>query len=93
MGAMIGEVDEEDSASLMSEIEALRDDISDLESKLARIASWCNAYPVEVFVPITQDERDTANKALRAVDVTPDRLHASWARHILDGIRKIIDGN
>jgi hypothetical protein len=77
-------------------IDSLRAQLSDMtgqlearDEALLRIRQWCDAYPVEVFTPLTDKEVEAAvvaaNGAVRHGSV---RLHASWARHILDGVRK-----
>jgi hypothetical protein len=60
----------------------------DDEEKLHRIRQWCNAYPLDIF-----PEPDLAKAAalLEAGGMTLDAISASNMRHVLDGIRKIID--
>ena len=58
------------------------------EEKLYRIQQWCEAYPLAVF-----PEPDFAKAAalLEAGGMTIDAISASNMRHVLKGIRKIID--
>lgn len=58
--------------------------------KLAAIRKWCDAYPLEVF-----PEPDMAYAAalLAHGGITVDAISASAMRHVLDGVRKIIDGD
>lgn len=52
---------------------------------LAAIMQWCDAYPATVF---PEPDLDAARKALETAGVSMDGLHGSWARHLLDGIRR-----
>ena len=63
----------------------------DLYAALTRIKQWCEAYPVDTFRPPTTAEWTRATQVLRASDISISNLHASWARHILSGIVKIVD--
>ncbi len=57
-----------------------------------RIKQWAEAYPVEVFLPVTQDDLTMAEKVLKDAGVSMSAIHGSWARHILKGIGEICDG-
>lgn len=62
--------------------------IGELEAALHRIQQWCDAYPVDTFTPMTEDETEAAVKAAgEAAPSGSERLHASWARHLLKGVR------
>lgn len=56
--------------------------------KLARIRRWCDAYPLDIF---PEPDLKRAASLLKAGGLTLDAVSASMARHVLDGIRKIID--
>ena len=60
-----------------------------LEEALLRIKQWAEAYPVEVFTPLTDEQLRTANTVLSFADINMGALHGGWARHILDGIATI----
>jgi hypothetical protein len=62
-----------------------------LEEALLRIRTWAKAYPVAVFAPVSHGDLMIASTVLKAAGLSMDALHASWARHILDGIDGIID--
>lgn len=68
----------------------LNETIDLLFVKQAKIQDWINAYPVEVWPELTKEERDTINETLGGNMVS--RLHASWARHILNGLQEILNG-
>ena len=61
--------------------EALAGDCTD---RLHRITQWCEAYPIEVF-----PEPDLAAARAALGDGLYSALHASWARHIVNGIADI----
>jgi len=70
--------------------EATDNELEQLRDALDRIEQWCRAYPVEVFVPLTDEQIRTANTVLSFADISIGALHAQWARHILSGIADII---
>jgi hypothetical protein len=60
----------------------------DNEEKLARIRQWCDAYPVDQF---PDQDLAKAREALEAAGISMGALHGMWGRHILAGVRKILD--
>jgi hypothetical protein len=66
------------------------DRIEKLEAALLRIKQWAEAYPVEIFRPLTEEQIRYAGALLKERDIDMGALHASWARHILDGIGDIV---
>jgi hypothetical protein len=58
------------------------------EEKLWEIRKWCDAYPLSVF---PEPDFKRARELLEAGGMTLDAISASNMRHVLDGIRKIID--
>ena len=63
--------------------------IEELEDTQHRIESWCKAYPLEVF---PEPDFDRAHEVLKAAGMGIDSISASNMRHVLTGIRAIIDG-
>ena len=57
--------------------------------KLQDIHQWCDAYPLDIF---PEPDFKAVRSALAEHDITIDAVTASNMRHVLDGIRKIIDG-
>jgi hypothetical protein len=57
------------------------------EERLHRIAAWCDAYPVDIF-----SEPDLTDARAKLGDGPYSALHASWARHLLAGIKAIATG-
>jgi len=64
--------------------------IDALEEKLHRITQWCDAYPLEVF---PEPDLQKARRVLVRHGMSLDAISASNMRHVLDGVRKIIDGD
>ena len=62
--------------------------VEQLEDTLERIAQWCTAYPITVFLPLSNDEIRRAGEVLNAAGISMDALHGGWARHLLEGIGK-----
>lgn len=59
------------------------------EEKLQAIRQWCDAYPETVFTPMEDGELDKITAVVGSNAMS--RMHASWARHILQGIKEILD--
>ena len=66
------------------------DELEDLREKLRRIREWCDAYPLEVF---PEPNLRRARMVLEDHGITLDSISANAMRHVLKGIRKIIDGD
>lgn len=58
----------------------------ELESTLERIKSWCEAYPVAIFV-----EPDWAKVQALLGSTLLTQVSASNMRHVVAGIKRIID--
>ena len=63
--------------------------IEKLESKLDKIKDWCEAYPVSVF---PEPDLEKAARVLKENDMRLDDISASNMRHVLDGVKNIIEG-
>ncbi len=50
---------------------------------LEKIASWCEAYPAQVF---PKKSADHALDACKQAGIPVDAMHGTWARHLLSGI-------
>lgn len=66
----------------MSELKELRD-------KLHQIETWINAYPLEIF---PEPDFKKAAEVLKQNGMTLDSISASNMRHVLNGIKDIIEG-
>ncbi len=62
------------------------EDVDRMRDALWHIYVWTRAYPVEAFPELTKPELAAIREKLG--DDVMGRLHASWARHILAGIRR-----
>ena len=60
------------------------------ENKLRRIRQWCDAYPLDVF---PEPDFKKARELLEAGGMTLDAISASNMRHVLKGIRSILEEN
>jgi len=65
----------------MSELEELQD-------KMHKIKTWINAYPLSVF---PEPDFKKAHKVLKQHGMTLDSISASNMRHVLNGIKEIIE--
>lgn len=58
----------------------------ELQERMDRIKSWCNAYPLSVF---PEPDMTKAAEALKAAGLTLDAVSASNMRHVLKGVAEI----
>ena len=73
------------------EIERLREELDDAQTKLHQIEGWANAYRETIFVTSPTDEQIKEwGELIGQENFTA--LHGSWGRHITKGIRRIIRG-
>lgn len=84
------------------EVEALKHDVTRLydslnqeanarmaaEDALQKILSWCEAYPLDIF---PEPDLKRAHEVLTANGMTLDSLSAHSMRHVLRGVKGIID--
>lgn len=59
------------------------------DDALRRISEWAGAYPADVFPEV---DLKKARAALADAGIEIGSLHATWARHIMQGIGAIADG-
>lgn len=59
-----------------------------IQDKLAKIVQWIEAYPLEVF---PEPDLKKAAKVLKENGMTLDAISASNMRHVLNGIKAIIE--
>ena len=65
----------------MSELEKLQD-------KMYQIKTWIDAYPLKIF---PEPDFKKAHKILKQHGITLDAISASNMRHVLKGIKEIIE--
>lgn len=70
----------------MKQIES---ELETLQEKLHKIKTWIDAYPLEVF---PEPDFKKAHEVLRQHDISLDAISASNMRHVLNGIKDIIEG-
>ena len=85
-----------EAQSFKAENVALREKIAGLDEIFTHIEVWTEAYPEEVpfFAPLSDDEIKACVKAMiehSGIDAPSDRMHASWARHIVKNIQEHVD--
>lgn len=76
-----------------AEIERLRASLSraeEAEERVARVKQWAEAYPQDIFLPVTPDDLKRADALLREAGISMSAMHGHWARHIVSGIAKIV---
>ncbi len=66
----------------------LLEDVEEIKEKLHKIRQWCDAYPLDVF---PEPDLKKAADVLKANGITIDTISASNMRHVLNGVKKILD--
>lgn len=73
---------------ILSELEEAEERIEKLEDSLQKILNWIHAYPLEVF---PEPDMKKAAKVLEEAGISLDSISASNMRHVLTGIKDIIE--
>ena len=74
--------------SVWDTIAELSEELDKLRDKLHQIKTWVDAYPLDMF---PEPDFKKAAKVLKENGMTLDAISASNMRHVLDGIRRIIE--
>lgn len=70
------------------QIEKLIEECDRMRYALQRIADWQKAYPLEAF---PEPDMKRAHEVLKAAGMGLDSISASNMRHVLGGIKGIVD--
>lgn len=73
---------------LEKQIKKLQAENERLKEALERIQNWARAYPLNIF---PKPDLKKAHKILKAAGMTLDAISADNMRHILDGIKNIVE--
>ena len=72
------------------EIEALDITGEDVTLKMSKIKTWIKAYPLKIF---PEPDFKKAHEVLKAHGMSLDAISASTMRHVLNGIKAIINND
>ena len=61
------------------------------KEKLVRILNWCNAYPEDVFEPVSSKQWSKFHKVLSENGLCGSAFTGDCMRHVLGGIKAIIE--
>lgn len=64
------------------------DELEDLREKMHKIKAWIVAYPLNIF---PEPDFEKAHKVLKQHGMTLDAIAASSMRHVLKGIKDIME--
>jgi hypothetical protein len=64
-------------------------DHNKMEVALERILDWIEAYPEDIFPPVTADYRARAHAALTMAGLSLDRISADAMRHVITRVGEI----
>lgn len=76
------------SFKISEERDGLRAENERLKDLFERIQTWANAYPLTVF---PKPDLKKAHKVLKAAGMTLDAISADAMRHVLEGIKDIVE--
>ena len=79
---------EEENSTLRADLKARDEEIERLRKALERIRVWSKAYPLDIF---PKPDLKKAHKVLKAAGMTLDAISADTMRHVLEGIKDIIE--
>ncbi|PHQ82929.1 MAG: hypothetical protein COB69_00325 [Phycisphaera sp.] len=68
----------------------MRERLDELEAKLEKIKNWCGAYPLDIF---PEPDFKIVAQVLKDKNLSLDTVSASNFRHVLNGVKAIIDDN
>lgn len=68
----------------------MQDEIDDLRTKMHKIVTWIDAYPVKIF---PEPDFKKVHEVLKQHGMTLDAISASNMRHVLNGIKEIIESD
>jgi len=71
-----------------AELAALQSRLSALEDGLGSIRAWTEAYPLSVF---PEPDFEKAHQLLKAGGMTLDSITASNMRHVIEGVKRLVD--
>ena len=58
---------------------------------LQQIYQWTDAYPEDIFIPMTKEDWQDAHNHLKLANRSGSAMAADCMRHTVKGIKKIID--
>ena len=64
------------------------DELEELQDKMHKIKTWIDAYPLKIF---PEPDFKKAHEVLKQHGMTLDAISASNMRHVLNGIKDIIE--
>lgn len=74
-------------ADVRKVVDELEEQIEDLQGTIARIRAWCEAYPIDMF---PDQDLKKADEVLKAAGISMSAMHGQWARHIMQGVARIV---
>ena len=58
---------------------------------LQRINQWCDAYPENIFIPMTTEDWKNHHQVLKEANRSGSSAAADSMRHVIHGIKKVLD--
>ena len=69
-------------------IAELQERVAELEERHRQVIDWCNAYPLDIF---SEPDMKRVHVVLKDNGMTLDGVSASNFRHVLEGVRRILE--
>ena len=57
---------------------------------LQNLNSWCNAYPEDIFIPMSKTDWEEHHKVLEAAGRSGTAAAADSMRHVTEGFKKVL---
>ena len=86
-----GFIQQLEQASEGSPVASHQDAIDQAITILQQIYQWTNAYPEDIFIPMTKEDWQDAHNHLRLANRSGSAMAADCMRHTAKGIKEIID--
>ena len=58
---------------------------------LQRINQWCDAYPEDIFIPMTTEDWKNHHQVLKEANRSGSAAAADSMRHVIRGIKEVLD--
>lgn len=57
---------------------------------LQKLESWCDAYPEDIFIPMSSDDWKEHHALLKGSDRSGSAAAADCMRHVVNGFKKVL---
>jgi len=58
---------------------------------LQQLRSWCNAYPEDIFIPMTPEDWKNHHEILKCAERSGSAAAADSMRHVVNGVMRVLN--